>query len=141
MKLRNATIEDWDILLEWRNDPTTRYFSFNQDTIDPDSHKQWLSKSLNNPSRKILILEDQNGEPVGSIRSDKNNNEEYVLSWVINPLHRKKGYGSLMLSSFLNKSKGKFIAEIKDDNIGSIKMVTKKGFSKIKNQTYIKINE
>ena len=123
------------------SDHTTRYFSFNQDAIDSDSHKQWLSKSLDNPLITILILEDQNRKPVGSIRSDKNNNEEYILSWVINPSHRKKGYGSLILSSFLNESKGKFIAEIKDDNIGSLKMVTKNGFSKIKNQTYIKINE
>lgn len=137
MILREATIADWKILLEWRNDPTTRKNSFTQKSISESSHKTWLTNSLLNPDRKIYILE-YNSTPIGTIRSDKTNENTYILSWNISPDQRGKGYGVKILELFLKNKTGKFIAEIKPGNVASIRMVEKNGFSKITDVEYVK---
>ena len=127
MILRQVTFNDWKLLLDWRNDSTTRENSINKETISEDSHKQWLQYSLESINRNIYILED-NFIPVGTIRSDKDESGSYMLSWNIAPEYRGKGYGVKILELFLKEKVGKFFAEIKVGNIASIKMVEKNGF-------------
>ena len=69
MKLRKATFDDWKLLLNWRNDPSTRKNSFTEDKVTPLTHKLWFNDSLINPRRNISILE-ENEIPVGTIRAD-----------------------------------------------------------------------
>jgi len=130
--LRRATMEDWKILLDWRNEPLTRQNSFQSEIINEDDHKEWLSKSLANPDREIYILEGDNG-PLGTIRSDKvrNGSKDCKLSWSTSPEFRGKGYGTLMLKMFLQFRKGKYLACIKADNLASISMVEKNHFTLI----------
>ena len=136
MFLREAKFEDWEILLEWRNDPISRMNSFDQNIIDEETHKDWLFKSLRFRSRKIYILEDSINGPLGTIRCDTNPDNTKTLSWNINPKERGKGYGTLILEMFLEDSAGEFLAEIKDSNIASIKLAEKNGFTKLSNQLY-----
>lgn len=137
MILREVTIADWEILLEWRNDPTTRENSFTQEKISTLSHKTWLTNSLLNPDRKIYILE-HNSTPIGTIRSDRTSENTYVLSWNVSPNQRGRGYGAKILELFLKNKTGEFIAEIKPENIASIKMVEKNGFTKVTDIEYVK---
>jgi len=137
MQLRKATHNDWKILLDWRNDPTTKENSFNQDKISLKTHRLWFNNSLLNPQRNIYILED-NLTPVGSIRSDNILHNQYLLSWSIAPNQRGKGYGNKILEIYLQDKTGKFIAEIKPENIASIKMVQKNGFAKQDEIKYVK---
>lgn len=137
MKLREATYNDWKILLDWRNDSLTRNNSFSQDEISEQTHKLWFNDSLLNPYRKIYILED-NSSLIGSIRSDNFLINEYTLSWNIDSNQRGKGYGNIILELFLKDKIGKFIAEIKPENRASIKMVEKNGFIKITDTKYVK---
>ena len=137
MQLRKATHDDWKILLDWRNDPTTKENSFNQDKISLKTHRLWFNNSLLNPQRNIYILED-NLTPVGSIRSDNILHNQYLLSWSIAPNQRGKGYGNKILEIYLQDKTGKFIAEIKPENIASIKMVQKNGFAKQDEIKYVK---
>jgi RimJ/RimL family protein N-acetyltransferase len=137
MQLRKATFDDWKILLDWRNDPTTRENSFKTEEIPEQTHKLWFNDSLLNPNREIYILE-TNSTPVGTLRSDCYLSNEYALSWNIAPNYRGKGYGVKILELFLKGKTGKFIAEIKPENIASIKMVLKNGFTKINELKYIK---
>lgn len=137
MKLRKATYNDWKILLDWRNDPTTKENSFNQDKISLETHRLWFNDSLLNPQRNIYILED-NFIPVGSIRSDNILHNQCLLSWSISPNQRGKGYGNKILEIYLQDKTGKFIAEIKPENIASIKMVQKNGFEKQDKIKYVK---
>jgi RimJ/RimL family protein N-acetyltransferase len=137
MQLRKATHDDWKILLDWRNDPTTKENSFNQDKISIETHRLWFNDSLLNPQRNIYILED-NLTPVGSIRSDNILHNQYLLSWSIAPNQRGKGYGNKILEIYLQDKTGKFIAEIKPENIASIKMVQKNGFEKQDEIKYVK---
>jgi RimJ/RimL family protein N-acetyltransferase len=137
MQLRKATFNDWKILLDWRNDPTTRKNSFETGEVSEQTHKLWFNDSLLNPNRSIYILED-NSIPVGSIRSDIHWNNQSVLSWSIAPDQRGKGYGTKILEIYLQDKKGEFIAEIKPENIASIKMVEKNGFTKLTDIKYLK---
>lgn len=138
MKLRKVIFDDWKILLDWRNDPLTRKNSFTQEIIKEENHKKWFRKNLIDKTSNIFILETETNEPVGTIRSDKTVNNSYLLSWNISPYHRKKGYGNLILNLFLQNKVGIFTAEIKPENLASIKMVEKNGFKKVNEQTYIK---
>ena len=137
MKLRKAIFDDWKILLDWRNDSTTRENSFETGEVSEQTHRLWFNDSLLNPYRKIYILED-NSIPVGSIRSDNVSTNQYVLSWSISPNQRGNGYGTKILELFLQDKTGDFIAEIKPENIASIKMVQKNGFSQLDEIKYIK---
>ena len=137
MKLRKAIFNDWEILLDWRNDPITRENSFDQGEVSESTHKLWFNDSLLNPYREIYILED-NLIPVGSIRVDTLLTNEYLLSWSIAPDQRGKGYGTKILELLLQDRSGKFVAEIKPNNIASIKMVQNNGFTQLDEIKYIK---
>lgn len=138
MKLRKAIFNDWKILLDWRNDSLTRKYSFTKEIIEEKNHKKWFKKNLIDKTSNIFILENEIGKPIGTIRADKEDDNYYFLSWNISPNYRKKGYGSLILNLFLQNKVGIFVAEIKPENLPSIKMVKKNGFKQIDNQTYIK---
>jgi RimJ/RimL family protein N-acetyltransferase len=137
MILREATFNDWKTLLDWRNDPSTRENSFTTGEISESTHKQWFTDSLSNEKRKIYILE-TNLTPVGSIRSDVLDTDKYILSWSIAPNQRGKGYGTKILEIYLQGKKGEFVAEIKSENIASIKMVMNNGFEQVDELKYIK---
>jgi RimJ/RimL family protein N-acetyltransferase len=137
MKLRKATFNDWKILLDWRNDSLTRENSFNQNKVSKQTHKLWFNDSLLNSYREIYILEDDI-IPVGTIRSDNISTNQYILSWSIAPDQRGKGYGTKILEIYLQGKTGNFIAEIKPENIASIKMVQKNGFNQLDKIKYIK---
>lgn len=126
MELRRINFSDWKILLYWRNDELTRENSIVHDIISEHAHKNWLKDILNDPNKEFYILENES-IPVGTIRSDKVNNE-YVLSWTIAPEHRNQGYGNKILNIFLQNKKGKYLAKIMSTNIASIKMAEQNGF-------------
>jgi len=67
--LRPATLQDADMLLGWRNDSETRKASKNSTRVVKKEHLAWLSKTLGNTNRRLLISE-KNGEPIGSVRAD-----------------------------------------------------------------------
>ena len=136
MHLRKAEFDDWKKLLDWRNDPVSRNNSFDQNEIDEQTHKAWLSRSLSNKNRDIYILENKEGIAVGTIRCDTNLDNSKTLSWNINPNSRGQGYGNLILKIFLKNNTGDFIAEIKNENIASIKMAENNGFTKESPQLY-----
>jgi RimJ/RimL family protein N-acetyltransferase len=92
---------------------------------------QWWLASLKNPDRTILVLENESGEGLGSLRKDKLPTGEIELSWMIAPEHRGKGLGSSMLLLGIHGTTGRFIARIKPENTASCRMVEKLGFSEI----------
>ena len=137
MILRKAKHDDWKTLLDWRNDPITRKYSHTQDIVSEGTHKAWFVDTLMSTYREIYILED-NLVPVGTIRSDNIGLNKYLLSWNISSNHRGKGYGTELLRLYLQDRKGEFVAEIKPENIASIKMVEKNGFTKLTDVKYVK---
>ncbi|MBT4147117.1 MAG: UDP-4-amino-4,6-dideoxy-N-acetyl-beta-L-altrosamine N-acetyltransferase [Gammaproteobacteria bacterium] len=60
-------MEDLPMILAWRNHPDIRRFMFNQHVIEMDEHRNWFEKTLNDPTRRLLIVEDRN-EPFGYVQ-------------------------------------------------------------------------
>jgi RimJ/RimL family protein N-acetyltransferase len=125
--LRQTSINDLAILLEWRNDPLTRNASHNSDEVTQGEHEQWLKATLNNPDRQLYIAE-ENGESVGTVRVDFSNGV-YELSWTVSPKARGRGVGKRMVALLANKIKDPIRAEIKVGNTASVRIAEHIGMS------------
>ena len=100
-KLRKVTKSDWKILLEWRNDKITRQNSFNSELISINTHKEFIKNTLINTDRNLFILE-YNEIPVGTIREDRLDKDEFELSYTISPMYRGKKIGQIMMQKWVS---------------------------------------
>ena len=127
LNLREVTKSDWKVLLEWRNDKITRQNSFNSDLVSVSEHKEYIKNTITNPNRTLFILE-YNKIPVGTIREDRLDKDEFELSYIISPMYRGKKIGQIMMSLYLIERKGSFLCKVNEENVPSIKMIEKLGF-------------
>lgn len=122
MILKAAEMDDWQLLLDWRNDIDTRKNSHDKNIVDESNHKSWLKNVIDNPNRQLFIAY-QNGFPIGTLRADFDSQiDGHELSWTVAPLARGKGYGKRMVLQLANHINGNVRAEIKDGNTSSIKI-------------------
>lgn len=119
MTLRPATRNDWQLLLDWRNDKETRHNSHHTDVITPDAHRAWLVSVIESDTRHLYILED-NGVPVATGRADYEGTC-YELSWTVSPQHRGKGYAKELVKQMAALHRP-VRAEIKEGNTASVKI-------------------
>jgi len=120
IRLRSATIQDTDLLLEWRNDPQTRKVSHHTAEVQRDEHISWLTKTLNNANRRLFVAE-ENGVPVGTVRADLSDGV-YELSWTVAPNARGRGVGKRMVALLASQISGPIRAEVKAGNASSIRI-------------------
>ena len=125
--LREVKKNDWKVLLKWRNDKITRQNSFNSDLVSVSEHKEYIKNTITNPNRTLFILE-YNKIPVGTIREDRLDKDEFELSYTISPMYRGKKIGQIMMSLYLIERKGSFLCKVNEENVPSIKMIEKLGF-------------
>ncbi len=120
IRLRPATIEDADILLQWRNDLQTRRASFNTEEVTKEEHVSWLTKLLENPDRLLFIAE-EDGVPVGTVRADLIDGA-YELSWTVAPSSRGHGVGKTMVALAADLIASPILARIKAENKASARI-------------------
>ena len=125
--LREVTKSDWKVLLTWRNEAITRQNVLDSKVVSLKIHKEYVKNILTSPDRTQLILE-YNEIPVGTIREDKLEKDEFELSYTIDPMYRGKKIGQMMMSLYLSERKGSFLCRVKEENLSSIKMIEKLGF-------------
>jgi RimJ/RimL family protein N-acetyltransferase len=106
------------MLLQWRNDLSTREASHSTALIDKNEHVQWLKRTLENENRKLYIAE-VDGVPIGTVRADYEN-PGYELSWTVSPQKRGLGLGRKMVRHLAESITEPIRAEIKEGNMGSI---------------------
>lgn len=128
IRFRDATINDADLLLSWRNDPATVSASLVQGAVDPDDHIAWLTASLASEARELRIaLADQ--MPIGTVRLDLTDDPDvWELSWTIAPEARGRGLGKEMVTAAAGLAQRPLIAHIRLDNAGSEKIAQAAGF-------------
>ena len=95
MQVRAVTMEDAEMILEWRNDADTRANSCQKELIDRESHVNWLAGKLQDEKCHMYIMVDRD-VPVGQIRLDVVNHIGEI-SYMIAPFMRGKGYGKKIL--------------------------------------------
>ncbi len=125
LTLRPATMTDATLLFLWRNDPSTRAASHSTGEIDFDSHCNWLDRSLQMPSRRLLIAE-IGGAPVGTVRADSSAGAT-ELSWTVAPDRRGTGVGKSMVAAAAAIMPGPIRAEIKAGNAASCRIAESVG--------------
>ncbi len=118
--LRPATIEDADFLLAWRNDTDTRNASHVTAVVPMEDHIGWLTKTISNPSRRLLVAEEI-GRPVGTVRADLVDGI-YELSWTVAPAARGRGVAKRMVSMLAKQISEPIRCEIKPGNAASIRV-------------------
>jgi RimJ/RimL family protein N-acetyltransferase len=97
MRIRSATIDDARLLFDWRDDPVTRRASYDTGELLFDAHVAWLQATLLNPSRKLLVAEEED-VPVGTVRIDRSAGDDVVeLSWTVSPHARGRGVAKQMV--------------------------------------------
>ena len=117
-----------DLILKWRNNEDTRFFSNNTNIITPDNFNIIITKYKESEIEPIIIY--NNTEPIGIISFIKIKDNIYIGINIDNN-YRNKHIGSISLqklidnsSSFFNKNI-KIYAQIKKYNIASLKLFEK----------------
>ena len=129
IKLAKADITDINDIFEWRNHPDIRKNFFNQEMLSWDEHEQWFMAKLNDPDATVYMTYHRQ-EKIGSIRFESKDSV-IKTSLMLNPDFLGKGFGSkvirLGVEEFIKDKNPNesLIAEIKKDNIASIKAFQK----------------
>lgn len=140
LNIRNIEPGDMIDLFNWRNHPDIRSKFFNTNLVSWTEHERWFKKKYKDPNTTIYMIYSEK-DKVGTIRFENSNNI-IKISVTINRDFMGKGFGSevikLGLTQFMTEKNPQkpIIAEIKKDNIASIKAFQKSGF-KESHLTYI----
>jgi RimJ/RimL family protein N-acetyltransferase len=136
VSIREASIEDAELLFKWRNDPEIMNLGSSRRNVDWEEHQTWIINSLSNNIRNIFIIT-ANEYPIGQVRFDhRENGYETVISIYLISSHRRKGFGVRVIvrsSNLIFEKKPqllKIIAIIREDNPKSISAFTNAGFSR-----------
>ena len=130
--LRKIVDSDKELIFDWANDKTTRENSFNPQIIDFETHSAWFDKKIKDENALYFIGE-INSQPVGIVRFDKENENSALVGISIDKNFRGRGLSTALLQQacaeyFKLTEQKNIIAQIKEDNIASIKSFLKAGF-------------
>jgi len=132
LKLRNVESCDINDLFKWRNHPDVRKNSFNTNAISYDEHKTWFRERVKD-QKCVMYMAYCSERKIGLIRFE-DGEERVKTSVMLNPDYWGKGFSSKLIrlatEKFVseNKPNKQIIAEIKKDNVASIKAFQKAGF-------------
>ena len=105
--LRPARAHDAYPLWLWRNDADARRGSFEQAPISWPEHVAWLHDRLGDVSAVVLLAEQGDGRPVGSIRFDTRDGWRTArLSFVLAPEIRGQGLGRPLVAEGVRYLRG-----------------------------------
>ena len=142
VRLRPATLDDAKLLLDWRNDGTTREQSFERGEVSVDEHLRWLTATVGDPKRRLFIAEGPEG-PVGTARLDFTANGragEMSLEWTpsaevsltVAPALRAHGWGTTILHALVAEAaalgRKQLDAHIRNQNTASLLAFIAAGF-------------
>lgn len=144
LRARLATEADADLLLAWRNDPTTRRASREQGEVTPADHRAWLAGALADAERVLLVVDDLAGAPVGTVRWDRVEygdqrsgpgvEADWEVSITVAPEHRRSGAARVVLAEgerYLARRAGldqTLLARVHQDNRASRRLFETSGY-------------
>lgn len=138
LALRPADLNDADFLLELRNDPTTRRFSFTQHHISRSEHMAWLSQRLSDPASLIwIVLCDE--RQAGQLRLTQIDSLTAEVHIAVAPEFRGQGLAREILLHVASLCKASWPrithlrARIVAENEASLRAFCAAGFKEVKN--------
>ena len=138
LELRPATLDDFQMLLQLRNDPVVRSGSFNQSSVTLQEHRQWLSQSLTAPNRVLWIACNRHDQQLGKVQIDVSENlQSATISIALDAPFRGQGIGTTLIEKTAAQvlsgsgplaSVEQLVAEIKPTNTASTQAFENAGF-------------
>lgn len=130
--LKNAKFTHLNLLLKWRNLKSVLKNSNEQKKVRMNDHKKWFRKQLD--SKNIIKLVYFQKVPIGVVRLELKKCF-FLISYLIIPKFRGKGYGAkalklIMQKKYLKNIK-KLVAIVKKDNTPSIRIFSKLNFKQV----------
>jgi UDP-2,4-diacetamido-2,4,6-trideoxy-beta-L-altropyranose hydrolase len=98
---RSVQEKDRRLIWEWANDLSVRQASFSSSTINWPEHCQWFAQKLNDPRCTMLLFE-ESGIPVGTVRIEQTIRMDAQISVTISPEHRGFGLARHLLATAVN---------------------------------------
>lgn len=128
--LRPATLDDAQRLFDWRNDPVTRAMAITTDPVPWDGHIRWLTASLTNPAR-LLLVGQVDDTPIGTVRFDLA--DPVLVSITLAPDHRGRGLALPLLTGAMDRldRPANLLAQVKPDNPASQRLFERAGFEQM----------
>ncbi|MDX2175700.1 MAG: UDP-2,4-diacetamido-2,4,6-trideoxy-beta-L-altropyranose hydrolase [Candidatus Sumerlaeia bacterium] len=140
IQMRPASMDDAELLLNWRNDPLTRLMSLSADEVTLEEHLRWLEGTLKRTDRELLIGEFQ-GEAVGLGRHDYFGQNDSLLNINMNSLARGRGFAVGLLGAAMRWPAAKrgptlIHGHVFPENSASQRMVQQNGMAR---HGYVKV--
>lgn len=100
LTLIQVSLEDSQTLFEWRNHPSVRSVSLQQEVLQFEAHQQWVASSLVNPNR-VMWMAYCGDSKIGMIRFDRSHelSREAEVSLYLAPTQQGKGLGKQLLTA------------------------------------------
>lgn len=128
--------EDADYIVLWRNDPDNYKNFLNAKPITMQSHLEWFEKYLQDNSRFDFIIEDEEGDPIGTCGLSGISESRCEISYMIGSVDaRGRGFATEAIKALCEVAFNELgvpliEANILPQNTASIKTAEKCGFSK-----------
>jgi UDP-2,4-diacetamido-2,4,6-trideoxy-beta-L-altropyranose hydrolase len=133
--LRPAEMEDEAWLHELQSQPQTRRYANNPSLPTTKEHRQWLTRTVADPSRLLLIAEVDNS-PVGMLRLDRLDHGDRV-SIAVDPQYHRQGLGAAILSLTTMLRPGVALeAEVMPGNEASLTLFAAAGYQRVGEQLF-----
>ena len=140
--VRQATPDDSNDVLLWRNDPLAIKMSINRSSVSDEEHAKWFLETLNTDRCVHLIGEvtdaDTERQKIGVCRFDRQANNEWRVSINLNPAFRGQGLSETFLSQSIALLKNRIqsegvrlLAEVRGMNVASAKIFERNGFESV----------
>jgi RimJ/RimL family protein N-acetyltransferase len=131
--LRPAREEDMELVYRWRNDETTRRYSFDPRPVPWETHVAWYTRSLQRDDR-ILLMGELQGNPIGVLRYDFDGSQATISVYVA-PDTQHQGLGRRLIrrgSQWLSDHRPAIravTAEIMAENVASQRAFLAAGYT------------
>ena len=136
ISIKKATINDAKLYFDWANEHEVRSNSLNSAPISWENHIKWFEKKLQDKNTFFYIfMFDKIG--LGQVRIDLIDNEIGLINYSIDKQFRGLGFGTIIINKIIIELAGtvsKFNAIVKKENVASIKIFEKLGFSIFKTE-------
>ena len=126
--IRPAMLSDLELVFSWQSSPNIRKYFRNKKVPTLSEHSNWYVQSINNPLREMYIIQ-KDSIPVGTLRLDLVQGNEYEISILVNPAAGGQGIAGYSLE-IIKKiwPQRTYTAVVDSENIKSLALFQKAGF-------------